>query len=255
MLLTAVVLVLALAAPASASHPSTWATPPACTVEQAAADYVVRGDDGERWLCAYDLELDLLYWEPVAATETAVDSVVWSRTLWTAPDLVSHVVMPRLERIGGQLHTGMDTYLRDPPTVPLFAPAHTVGVYSRLLVYDAATAQWTTCRDTGWVHLTVTSDRLTPTFAWGASPCGSSWYAAVGWVEHGSLDAAGALTWLQSPRFTTYGTGTQSAGSYASSGYLWDPGPGTSRQASRSDAPPKPAGPPPASDVAPPAGG
>jgi hypothetical protein len=221
-LLLVVAITLALSASASASHPSTWATPPECTAQLAMANYQVVSADGERWLCKYDPDLDILYWEPVGPTENPADGVVWLRTTWTATDGISHVVMPRLEWINYKLYSGADSFVRMPLTAPLFAAAGSVGVFSRLLVWNAATATWSTCRESGWVHNTAASDTLAPTFSWGNTPCGTAWYAAVGWVEHGSSSG----TWLQSPMFASDGPGTRSAGANASNGHIWDPKPG-----------------------------
>lgn len=157
------------------------------------ANYQIKMADGERWLCKYDPDLDMYYWEPLPPEENPGDGVVWKRVPYTAPDGISHVQMPRLEWIDYKLYSGTDTFLRRPLTEPLFAAnPNSVGVYSRVLVYDAASQTWSTCRESGWVNnSTAGSDTLAPTFAWGNAPCESPGTPRLGGLGTGAAPAPG----------------------------------------------------------------
>jgi hypothetical protein len=192
------------------------------------ANYQVVSADGERWLCKYDPDLDMFYWEPVGPTEDPADGVVWVWTTWTASDGISHVVMPRLEWINYKLYSGADTFLRRPLNRPLVAAnANSVGVFSRVMVWNAATATWSICKESGWVHNSMAgSDTLAPTFSWGNTPCGTAWYAAIAWVEHWTTSG----TWAVSPSVASDGPGWRAAGANTGAGHIWDAKPGDHRR-------------------------
>jgi hypothetical protein len=237
---------LTMASPALARHPMSDPELAECD-----ADYlgVVRlMEDGERWVCKYDPELDLYYWEPVAPTQTPGDAVAWGKQTWAAPDGITHVVMPRIEWINNVLYTGSDDFVRRPATTPLSEPAGWVEVASRVIAWDDATSAWNTCSETDWTPTTTASDHAVPTFNWGYAPCGARWYASQGFVEHWSPSAG---TWLgvPAPVDTVESAGGENAGPFGS---VWDAPPGDHtrrskrpRRRPRMSAPPAPSSRPP----------
>ena len=99
-----------------------------------------------------------------------------------------HMVLSKLEWIGGAVYTGSNVYIRDRAQgckAPHFLPNGYVRVFSRL--YKWTGAYGSICAESG-IRYAVTApsptDRYTPTFNWSSAPWGPGYYGTDAWGSH-----------------------------------------------------------------------
>lgn len=160
--------------PASAQHPHEEGV--GCGRGMVQQLYLTR--DGEAWICKYNEQLDLYYWDPVPPPE---GEEVDENEIDGGPDEF-HFTTARTEWIRGVLHTGADVYLRRPLTAPLYKNPGQIAVFSRLWKWDGST--WSVCADSGWSYNAISSESHTVTFNWGSGPCGSGTYGSHAYSAH-----------------------------------------------------------------------
>jgi hypothetical protein len=177
-LLLVLVLVLTVSAgPALASHP-----------EYDADDFRhwrITTDDGEVWESKWDATLGEWFWEPVPPLPP--DYVAFQRVLVPAPNTVAdyHVVLSRLELLGGDLLTGSDAAIRvhtGSSYARLTLAPGEIAVHSELLKWNGSS--WISARTSGWVYSPTAGSSFTPTFRWGRAPAGAGYYQNRAHVAH-----------------------------------------------------------------------